>query len=80
MRGGSSNDKMAGIENCPVVSHCIFFFFSQRADVNLGERASFLVNTVYKDEDTFTLIKAATEVLGMITSTSLHSLFSHLLL
>ena len=39
------------------------YHYRQRANI-LGERSTFLVNTVYKDEDTYVVVKAATEVLG----------------
>lgn len=42
----------------------------QRANI-LGERSTFLVNTVYKDEDTYVVVKAATEVLGLDAATLL---------
>ena len=32
--------------------------------MELGERSTFLVNTVYKDDDTYIVIGAASEVLG----------------
>lgn len=34
------------------------------ANVIIGETDSFQVNHVYKDEDTYTLVAAASEVLG----------------
>lgn len=54
------------------ISYCVFSHdfllsiptFRQRANVELGEKSSFLVNTVYNDEDTYILIGAAAEVLG----------------
>ena len=42
----------------------LYTFFRQRANVQLGENSTFLVNTVYKDGDTYVLIGAASEVLG----------------
>lgn len=55
---------MNGVFTISTHIHACTYTHRHYANVIIGETDSFQVNHVYKDEDTYTLVAAASEVLG----------------